>query len=926
MNPATQPAPQTLNDEQQKRLTVALEHYLDQLERGELPDLERLCSEYPDLVDSLRQYIPSLRKQQARQIDPAEVPPPNAVLHEDPAREAPAHEVPAHEAAPVLGEDPPALPESDDIPKRLGDFELLEEIGRGGMGIVFKARQVSLDRMVAVKVLPHAAVWDSKQIARFQNEAQAAAQLSHPNIVSVYAIGKERGTYYYSMPLVDGISLEQAVRALKTDTDFSLEEFAPHSSSSQSKSGVRKTRARFLKGNAGKAAENLAKEMTHTADPDAARERKEALARKAIQKTAHIRAVIELVAQAAEALHYAHQHGIVHRDIKPSNLLVDQQGKLWITDFGLAQVSGFSGLTCTGDVLGTLKYMSPEQASGKTHWVDLRSDIYSLGITMYELLTLHPVVDSEDRMTMLKQIQIVTPPSARLRNPAISQTLENILLKAIAKDREERYASAELFAEDLRRFLASGRSLANRPGTLHALSRMVRRNAQWSVLVLMMLMVLLGTTLPFSYWVSSQNLKMGAQAARTNQQLRAANATLEEMGIPLLQQLQLIPGTEPMQREWSQQVASYLESFAEHAQQNSSFRSQLGNTQFEIASLHEQFATPQEAMDKYLSAKDKIHHWIEQGTGYATPADLFLIHHALASLRIRTGMLEPAIKELRTLLESQDQLPFLTSNPEDARFPYWEALVRLDYALALALNGSTLPAEKQLKHAAVLLQSIPKSSKRAKYSDGTSDRVLVATLIENANLETTDPELGHRLIEAALAIASREQDKNRTVLDDHQLAQCYLALALNAQRLGESHDSMLWYQKGTQLTENLTKRDPSNFRFWHEHAMALNSLGQAEFSLGDLDRAKASFGKSVEVLEDIDRFQATGPVRSSLAGSLHNLAAVAIRNQELREARSLLERAIQRQKQALETAPDNTRYQALLQQHQKTLDELKNTR
>jgi eukaryotic-like serine/threonine-protein kinase len=916
MNPAIQPAPTTLNDEQQKRLTVALEHYLDQLERGELPDLDRLCQEYPDLVDSLRQYIPSLRKQEEKATPSAEVPPIEVALNGSPVEDA----------LPVRESDPVELPDSDDIPKRLGDFELLEEIGRGGMGIVFKARQVSLDRMVAVKILPHAAVWDSKQIARFQNEAQAAAQLSHPNIVSVYAIGKERGTYYYSMPLVEGLSLEQAVRSLKNDTQFSLEEYAPNSSPSLARNGNRKSRVRSCKGHAGKAAELLAKEMAQTANSDEARERKEALARKAIQKTAHIRAVIEMVAQAAEALHYAHQHGIVHRDIKPSNLLVDQHGKLWITDFGLAQVSGFSGLTCTGDVLGTLKYMSPEQASGKTHWVDLRSDIYSLGITMYELLTLHPVVDSEDRMTMLKQIQIVSPPSVRLRNPAISQTLENILLKAIAKDREERYASAELFAEDLRRFLASGRSLANRPGALHTLSRMVRRNAQWSVLVLMILLSLLGTTLPFSYWVSSQNLKMGAQAARTNQQLRSAHVTMNHIGLPVVQQLQLIPGTESLQSEMSQEIASYLESFTDHAQQNSSFRSQLGNAQFTIASLYEQFAPTDEAMERYLSAKDKIHHWIEQGTGYATPADLFLIHHALASLRIRTGMLEPAIKELRTLLESEDQLPFLTSNPEDARFPYWEALVRLDYAMALALHGSTLSAEKQLKHAAVMLQAIPKSSKRVKYSDEASDRMLVSNLLQNANLETTDAELAHRLIEMALSITSLEKDKKRTTLDDQQLAQCYLALALNAQRLGESHDSILWYQKGTQLTESLTKREPGNFRLWHEHAMALNSLGQVEFAIGDLDGAGASFGKSVEVLEDIDRFQASGAVRSSLAGALHNMAAVAIRNQQPREARPLLERAIQRQKQALESTPDSTQYQSLLQQHQKTLDELKNVR
>ncbi len=184
------------------------------------------------------------------------------------------------------------------------------------------------------------------------------------------------------------------------------------------------------------------------------------------------RSVAQLGAQAAEGLEHAHSVGVVHRDIKPANLLLDVRGNLWITDFGLAHVHGDTQLTMTGDVVGTLRYMSPEQALAQRGMLDQRTDIYSLGVTLYELLTLEPAFDGRDRQELLRQIAFEEPKPPRRWNRAVPVDLETILLKAMAKEPSGRYATAQEMADDLRRFLGDEPVLARRP-------TMVQKAAKW---------------------------------------------------------------------------------------------------------------------------------------------------------------------------------------------------------------------------------------------------------------------------------------------------------------------------------------------------------------------------------------------------------------------------------------------------------------
>ncbi len=304
-----------------------------------------------------------------------------------------------HTAASRISSSDPNHGEADSMrpPAQLGDYRLLNEVGRGGMGIVYEAEQVSLGRRVALKVLPFAAAIDPRQRQRFQVEAQAAAHLHHPHIVPIYSVGCDRGVHYYAMQFIEGNNLSTLVRELAQRLDeIGRAAAAPEMVAVAVAVDAELTpTVDFSPGNPDAAAPEAGSSGEwDTTRPSAAPPR----GRK------FFRTVARLGAQAAEALEHAHGLGVLHRDIKPSNLIVDPKGNLWVTDFGLARFEEDAGLTRTGDLLGTLRYMSPEQTQPDLVVVDHRTDVYSLGATLYELATLRPVFAGRDRNELLRQI------------------------------------------------------------------------------------------------------------------------------------------------------------------------------------------------------------------------------------------------------------------------------------------------------------------------------------------------------------------------------------------------------------------------------------------------------------------------------------------------------------------------------------------
>ena len=453
-------------------------------------------------------------------------------------------------------------PETAREGRSLGDFRLIREVGRGGMGVVYEAEQISLRRRVALKVLPFAAALDARQIQRFQVEAQAAACLHHPHIVPVHGVGCERGVHYYAMQLIDGQSLAAMISELRRldglhpgdGPDPGPVRDLDHDPRHPAACGPR---GRAAGRGRGRAARGPGLSRSHrTRTPERPRPGRPDPRGLHAHDRDYVRAAARLGMQAAEALDHAHTRGILHRDIKPANLLLDAEGRLWITDFGLAQVRGDDRLTLSGDVLGTLRYMSPEQALGRRVVIDGRTDIYSLGVTLYELLTLRPAFDGRDRAEILRRIAEEEPTPPRRLNPAVPRDLETIVFKAMEKDPAARYTTAGELAEDLCCFLEHRPIRARRPGLLDQAAKWSRRHSA-AVAAAVALLVLSVVVLAVS------SVLIARERNRAEARSRLAREAVDEMYVQVAEEMLVhYPGMDQVRRGFLEKALRYYEEFA----------------------------------------------------------------------------------------------------------------------------------------------------------------------------------------------------------------------------------------------------------------------------------------------------------------------------------------------------------------------------
>jgi serine/threonine protein kinase/WD40 repeat protein len=450
------------SDSDREPLEELAESFLARYRAGERPALSEFTAAYPELAKQIRELFPAL-------ID----------IERAGSAIAPA----TGTIFPVSGGDGAAL-------TTLGDYRIIREVGRGGMGVVYEAVQESLGRHVALKVFVHSSRTDPKLIERFQREARAAARLHHTNIVPVFGVGEYGAHRYYAMQFIQGQGLDAILHELRRLRSAPRANgAAPVPAQPAQSAPLAATVAQgLLTGRFAIRAIDAGGDGT-TPDAqtngfelgDAPRQSEPAPAAPSNDAShwagqpggSYARTIARVGFQVADALAHAHGQGILHRDIKPANLLLDIDGNVWVTDFGLAKADDAEALTEPGDIVGTLRYMAPERFRGDSV---PGSDVYGLGMTLYELLTLRPAFDEGDRARLIDHILHADPPPPRAVEPKVPRDLETIVLKAIAKHPGDRYQSPRALADDLGRFLQDRTILARRSSVSERLWRWCKRN------------------------------------------------------------------------------------------------------------------------------------------------------------------------------------------------------------------------------------------------------------------------------------------------------------------------------------------------------------------------------------------------------------------------------------------------------------------
>jgi len=845
---------QRLTGEQKERLTAILDRYLRALEGGAPPDREELLKADPDLAGPLDQYLRSLDQ-----------------LHDAAA---------GFGHAALMANAGAAEPEAADE-KRLGDFRIIREVGRGGMGIVYEAYQISLGRRVALKVLPFAAVLDSKQVARFKNEAQAAAQLHHPNIVSVYAVGVERGVHYFAMQFIDGQPLDRAIDELRRAAGF-----------------------------AGDATVEGEGDVTLDAD---ASPHPSYLTAHSQSRSDFFAAVVRLGIQAADALHAAHEYGVVHRDVKPSNLILGADGNLWVTDFGLARCPTDVSLTRTGDVVGTTRYMSPEQARGQTALIDHRTDIYSLGATLYELLALQPAFPGEDNPALLRAIDQQEPMRLRLLQPKVPADLETVIQKAMAKRREDRYATALEFAEDLRRVLEGKPTVARPPTLPERVGKWARRHRRFvaaaggvgvcAVLGMAVSMVL----------IAQEKARAEHNSQRAEHYFRQSRETVDRLGARLAETLSDVPGAAHVRRELLQETLGYYQDFAQQAQRDPALRADLAMTYSKIGTLNGELGKTDDALAAHRNALRLCEQLAAEHPLQADDRARAAVCRNNLALALRSaGRATDARQACEEAIRLQQQL---VQSPRRNDHDLSDLAVSYNnLGLLQSDTGEVARAEASFRQAIQLQEGLlaagPDNPQRL--------RNLAASLNSLSKLYLNgQPARAVELCQRALAY----QTKAAQLRPSDVQCQSDLGLTYNNLGVAQSNTAQLAaavasYQKAIEIRWNLVRRAPSQTSYQRDLAVSYNNLGLAQSKQGQLADAQRSFHKAMELQELlVSQTPRDVELQSNLGGIYNNLAMVLDELQRPGDATECCRKAIEHQQAAFAGAPDVAQYRAFLSRH-----------
>jgi len=904
----------------------------------------------------------------------------------------------------------PKLPDVQPVGS-LGDFQILREIGRGGMGVVYEAEQISLGRRVALKVLPFAAMLDERQLKRFQNEARAAASLKHANIVSVYSVGCERAVHFYAMEYVEGQTLAEVIDGLRPleghdeggeqravsgepriksvssnsydgpprpskqeDSEESTGSEAHRTAESQvsrnlktpSQSGLASELAsgRFAPAPPvtldAPSARRGSPDPAETADrrsPDARRPAVGEVARsgdrpqraagstgaahradgesrrdtspvaaistdRSTRSREFFRTVAGLGVQATEALDYAHTHGVLHRDVKPGNLILDAESTLWITDFGLAHMETDASLTLSGDILGTVRYMSPEQALAKRVVVDHRTDIYSLGATLYELLTLRPAFPGRDRQELLRQIAFEEPKPPRKLNRAIPGELETIVTKAIAKNPAERYETAQDLADDLARFLEDKPIKARPPSLAQRAAKWSRRHkpvvvAAFAIFFVASLALCTSTVMVTAAYRRESGHREIAEraAARAERNFQRALEAVEIVTDVGQEELKGIPHFEQVRRELLEKALSFHQGFLQKRSNEPQVRFETGMACIRVGNIQFQLEDHQSAEKAYgqaITLLEKLRSEFPDEPDYRKA--LGTAHFRLGRLLLRTGRPEQAEEALQLAIELQQKLA--TDYPENAE--YHQDLGHTLHGLGALFKVTDRPTRAEEAHLQAqdvrqnLVKRFPAVTRYRE--DLASTCGGLSNLLAEIGRPVEAKQAARRGVEILEELVKEDRDEPDYRED---LARSLHNLGFTLWENGEVHEPEQLYSQAIDLQEKLVHDFPSVPVYRRSLARSHNSLGILLLKAGRFQEAAKSSHQAVLVREELaNRFSNVPDYQSEFGAALHNLAGVVCRDEaRVLEARQLIERAILHQQAALKANPKHPRYRQFLANH-----------
>jgi serine/threonine protein kinase/tetratricopeptide (TPR) repeat protein len=890
-----------------------VDEFLERLNQGEQPDIDEYAQRYPQIATLLRQMLLTLQ------------------LMRLPASAIASSSAPPASAAPLAG--------------CLGDYRIIREVGRGGMGMVYEAEQISLGRRVALKVLPFAAGMDAKQLQRFKNEAQAAAQLHHTNIVPVFGVGCERGVHFYAMQFIEGCTLADLIRELRPHSG--PETSAPGSSLPVLSAGANELLSGYLppaRQPDGDGVPIRRSVPRATSAPPSAETTPAATAalstEHSLKGAAYFRSVANLGVQAAEALEYAHQLGVIHRDIKPANLLLDVRDKLWVTDFGLAHCQAQAGITMTGDLVGTLRYMSPEQALARRGIIDHRTDIYSLGATLYELLTLRPPIPGHERQELLARLQLEEPVPPRRLNPGLPKDLETIVLKALAKEPAERYSTAQDMADDLRRFLEDRPIQARRPTLAQRLVKCARRHRRLVLgLAGMLVFAVVGLTMSTALIWREKSLKEEAYEAEAKQRKEAdtkrleAEANRREAEAKWQYARQAVDKMYLEADEWmvhgvqQERLQQFLHKALQFYEEFARDKSTQPQAQLAVSQAYQRVGEIQSRLGQHDKAEKAFRQAIALLEGLE-PASrqrpenqfaLVLNHKALFELACATSRLRDAETALRQALTLISRLADDSPQSPENQICLVEChccRAELDY-----VAGRHKEAGQTFRHTLVLLKRLPANFPEVPV------RALSARVYDS---------LGHWLSyteqpQEAEEAFGRARDSLEQLLTlcptapqyRSKLANVHSKLGFLYGQAGQFQEAIKACQRAVALQEKLAREFPALPRHRGDLASYYNSLGVALSRAGQLAQAEKAYGQGVALLKQLTADFPTEPnYQLQLTAGHANLAGVYRETGRLKEAEVAYQQALDLDAKLAKEFPDRPDYRYSLGLHYRYLGHL----